>query len=62
MAAVIIEPTGASWGQIPVQPEFLATLRELTTAAGAVLIFDEVISGFRCSPGGRKPATESLPT
>lgn len=52
VAAVIIEPTGASWGQVPVRSEFLTALRELTKAAGAVLIFDEVISGFRCSPGG----------
>ncbi|HWC91237.1 MAG TPA: aspartate aminotransferase family protein [Pirellulales bacterium] len=52
VAAVIIEPTGGSWGQIPFRPGFLAELRELTAAAGVVLIFDEVISGFRCSPGG----------
>ncbi|MEZ6071682.1 MAG: aspartate aminotransferase family protein [Pirellulales bacterium] len=52
IAAVIIEPTGASWGQVPVQPEFLHALRDATTRHGALLIFDEVISGFRCSPGG----------
>jgi glutamate-1-semialdehyde 2,1-aminomutase len=52
VAAVIIEPTGGSWGQIPFRSGFLADLRELTAAAGVVLIFDEVISGFRCSPGG----------
>lgn len=52
IAAVIIEPTGASWGQVPVLPEFLNALREMTQQSGAVLIFDEVISGFRCGPGG----------
>jgi glutamate-1-semialdehyde 2,1-aminomutase len=52
IAAVIIEPTGASWGQVPVSKEFLRALREVTARAGAVLIFDEVITGFRCSPGG----------
>lgn len=52
VAAVIIEPTGASWGQVPVLPDFLHALRELTEQHGVVLIFDEVISGFRCSPGG----------
>lgn len=52
LAAVIIEPTGASWGQVPVQPEFLLALRELTQRHGVLLIFDEVITGFRCSPGG----------
>jgi glutamate-1-semialdehyde 2,1-aminomutase len=52
VAAAIIEPTGASWGQVPVRPEFLTALRELTAQRGVLLIFDEVISGFRCAPGG----------
>jgi glutamate-1-semialdehyde 2,1-aminomutase len=52
VAAVIIEPTGASWGQVPTTPDFLVALRKTCTARGVVLIFDEVISGFRCSPGG----------
>lgn len=52
VAAIIIEPTGASWGQIPVLPGFLRGLREMTAHRGVLLIFDEVISGFRCSPGG----------
>lgn len=52
VAAAIIEPTGASWGQVPLDPSFLADLRELTAARGVVLVFDEVISGFRCAPGG----------
>jgi len=51
-AAVIIEPTGASWGQVPVSRAFLEALREMTQARDVVLIFDEVITGFRCSPGG----------
>lgn len=52
IAAAIIEPTGASWGQVPLDPAFLFELRRATAARGVVLIFDEVISGFRCSPGG----------
>ena len=52
IAGAIIEPTGASWGQVPVLPEFLQALREATARRGVLLIFDEVISGFRCSPGG----------
>lgn len=56
VAAVIIEPTGASWGQVPVQPDFLSRLRELTAQRDVVLIFDEVISGFRCAPGGAQGA------
>ena len=52
IAAVILEPTGASWGQVPLPPAFLQQLREATSQHGVLLIFDEVISGFRCSPGG----------
>lgn len=52
VAAIIIEPSGASWCTIPLPDGYLAKLRELATAYGAVLIFDEVITGFRWSPGG----------
>ena len=52
IAALILEPTGATFGQIPTTGETLRRLRELTKRYGVLLIFDEVISGFRCSPGG----------
>ena len=52
IACVIIEPTGSSFGVIPTNGEFLRQLREMTRDYGVVLIFDEVISGFRVSPGG----------
>ena len=52
IAAVIIEPTGASFGQLPVTPDFLGELREATRANGSLLIFDEVVTGFRVSKGG----------
>jgi glutamate-1-semialdehyde 2,1-aminomutase len=52
IAAAIIEPTGASWGQVPLPADFLHGLREATAERNVLLIFDEVISGFRCSPGG----------
>jgi glutamate-1-semialdehyde 2,1-aminomutase len=52
IAAVIIEPTGSSFGMVPTRPEFLAELRRLTSLHGALLIFDEVVTGFRVSPGG----------
>ena len=52
IAALILEPTGATFGQIPTSGETLRRLRELTTRHGVLLIFDEVISAFRCSPGG----------
>ena len=52
VAAVILEPTGASWGTLPLSDTFLADLREATRTHNTVLIFDEVITGFRVSPGG----------
>jgi glutamate-1-semialdehyde 2,1-aminomutase len=52
VAAVILEPSGAAWGTVPLPGGFLAAARRLTEAAGAVLIFDEVVSGFRWAPGG----------
>ncbi len=52
VAAVILEPSGASWGQVPLPEGFIAEMRELTRKHGVVLIFDEVITGFRWSRGG----------
>ena len=52
IACVILEPTGASFGEIPTNGEFLSQLRNLTREYGVVLIFDEVVTGFRVSPGG----------
>jgi glutamate-1-semialdehyde 2,1-aminomutase len=52
IAAVILEPSGASWGQVPVPPGFVAALREATRRRGVLLIMDEVITGFRWSRGG----------
>jgi glutamate-1-semialdehyde 2,1-aminomutase len=52
IAAAILEPTGAGFGRVPMKPGFLAELRELTAKSGVILIFDEVVTGFRVSPGG----------
>ena len=52
IAAVIIEPVAANMGVVPPQPGFLAGLRQLTERMGALLIFDEVITGFRVAYGG----------
>jgi glutamate-1-semialdehyde 2,1-aminomutase len=52
IAAVIIEPVPANNGLLLQRPEFLATLRRETERAGTLLIFDEVISGFRLARGG----------
>jgi glutamate-1-semialdehyde 2,1-aminomutase len=61
VAAVIIEPSGASWGQIALQPGFLKAVRDLTAQSGAILIFDEVITGFRWAPGGAQQRFGILP-
>ncbi len=50
LAAVIVEPIAGNMGLIEPEPEFLQTLRKLTRENGAILIFDEVISGFRLAP------------
>ena len=52
IAAVVVEPVAANVGVIPPVPGFLERLREVTRAAGALLVFDEVITGFRLGPGG----------
>ncbi len=52
VAAVIVEPTGGAFGSAPLEPSFFAGLRELCTEHDTVLIFDEVVTGFRVSPGG----------
>jgi glutamate-1-semialdehyde 2,1-aminomutase len=52
VAAAILEPTGAHGAQLPIDPKFLTELRALTKQHGVVLIFDEVVTGFRVSPGG----------
>ena len=52
VAAVILEPGAAHSAIAPTAPEFLRELRELTQRHGTVLIFDEVVTGFRMAPGG----------
>jgi len=52
IAAVIVEPVAGNMGVIPPHPGFLAGLREITQRHGALLIFDEVITGFRIARGG----------
>ncbi len=52
IAAVIVEPVCGNMGVIPPEPGFLQSLRNATQDHGALLIFDEVITGFRLAPGG----------
>jgi glutamate-1-semialdehyde 2,1-aminomutase len=52
LAAVIIEPIAGNMGVVPPDPGFLETLRAVCDATGALLVFDEVITGFRVARGG----------
>ena len=52
VAAIIVEPVAANMGVVPPQPGFLQGLRALCDETGTLLIFDEVITGFRLAPGG----------
>ena len=52
VAAIIVEPVAANMGVVPPVPGFLEGLRQLADQAGSLLVFDEVITGFRVAPGG----------
>jgi glutamate-1-semialdehyde 2,1-aminomutase len=52
IGAVIVEPSGPSYSMVPLEPGFLQAVRDITTQRQRLLIFDEVITGFRWSPGG----------
>jgi glutamate-1-semialdehyde 2,1-aminomutase len=56
VAAVILEPGGGTQGRVATTPDFLRSLREMTVSTGTPLIFDEVVTGFRISPGGVQAA------
>ena len=60
-AAVLCEPYPANMGLVAPEKGFLAFLREGATANGALLVFDEVISGFRIAPGGAQDLTGVVP-
>ncbi len=61
IAAVIVEPVVGNMGCIPPAPGFLEALRERTARHGALLIFDEVMTGFRVALGGAQKRFEILP-
>src|SRR5207237_4325701 len=52
IGCVILEPTGGHFGGVPIRGDFLRALKELATNHKRLLIFDEVITGFRVHPGG----------
>ncbi len=61
IACIIIEPIAGNMGLVPASPEFLAKCRELCDANGALLIFDEVMSGFRASLKGAQGIVSTIP-
>ena len=61
IAAVIVEPIAGNMGVVPPAEGFLSGLRDICSGAGALLIFDEVISGFRAAPGGAQALARVRP-
>jgi glutamate-1-semialdehyde 2,1-aminomutase len=61
LAAVLVEPVAGNMGVVPPAPGFLEALRALCDASGALLVFDEVITGFRVARGGAQERYGVLP-
>ncbi|MBR0650822.1 aminotransferase class III-fold pyridoxal phosphate-dependent enzyme [Roseomonas terrae] len=61
IAAAFLEPTGSTYGQVPLRPDFVQRMREETAKRGILLIFDEVVTGFRVSRGGAQQALGITP-
>ena len=61
LAAILVEPVAGNMGVVPPEPGFLEALRSLADAAGALLVFDEVITGFRVARGGAQERFGVLP-
>ena len=61
IAGIFVEASGANWGSVPMPEGFLQDLRDLSDKYSVVLIFDEVITGFRWSPGGVQGLTGIIP-
>ena len=61
LAAIIVEPIAGNMGVVPPEPGFLEALRALCDASGALLVFDEVITGFRVARGGAQERFGVLP-
>jgi glutamate-1-semialdehyde 2,1-aminomutase len=61
LAAIIVEPVAANMGVVPPEPGYLETLRRLCDVSGALLVFDEVITGFRVARGGAQERFGVIP-
>ena len=62
LAAIVVEPVAGNMGVVPPAPGFLEALRKLCDASGALLVFDEVITGFRVGRGGAQERFGVRPT
>jgi glutamate-1-semialdehyde 2,1-aminomutase len=61
LAAIVVEPVAANMGVVPPEPGYLETLRRLCDVSGALLVFDEVITGFRVARGGAQERFGVIP-
>jgi glutamate-1-semialdehyde 2,1-aminomutase len=61
LACIVVEPVAGNMGVVPPAPGFLTALRELCDASGALLVFDEVITGFRVARGGAQELYDVRP-
>ena len=61
VAAVLVEPVAGNMGLVPPEPGFLAGLRDVTSRHGALLVFDEVMTGWRVHPGGAQARYDVRP-
>jgi glutamate-1-semialdehyde 2,1-aminomutase len=61
LAAILVEPVAGNMGVVPPEPGFLEALRTLCDASGALLVFDEVITGFRVARGGAQERFGVIP-
>jgi glutamate-1-semialdehyde 2,1-aminomutase len=61
LAAIFVEPVAGNMGVVPPEPGFLEALRQLCDASGALLVFDEVITGFRIARGGAQERFGVMP-
>jgi glutamate-1-semialdehyde 2,1-aminomutase len=61
VAAFILEPSGAAWATVPLPGGFLADARRLADETGTLLVYDEVVTGFRWAPGGVQEVSGVLP-
>jgi glutamate-1-semialdehyde 2,1-aminomutase len=61
LAAILVEPVAGNMGVVPPEPGFLEVLRTLCDASGSLLVFDEVITGFRIARGGAQERYGVLP-